>query len=170
MQPGFASTIKAGITAGSMQHDMQALHHSHHTHALQIPAGLASGSAHAQQQTGKALTRLDGSSHGDSAASILFTTDRASVLVQSSRGQAKAAEQQPRFSLLDGSYHAAHDAGQHQDEASQDGASTALAKRAQHALQVSGGSCHGLGWDRMVQRAYCCGTLAFVLSQLALHR
>ena len=47
------------------------------------------------------------------------------------------ASQQPRFSLLDGSYHA-NAADTSLDGEDQGAASTALAKRAQQALQLSG--------------------------------
>ena len=50
-----------------------------------------------------------------------------------------SAPKQPRFSLLDGSYHAnGTDGDAHDKEDGNSKASTALAKRAQQALQLSG--------------------------------
>ena len=61
------------------------------------------------------------------------------VLLQSSTGKSQTMHRQPRFSLLDGAYHSASgNDSQVGDEANQEGVSTALAKRAQNALQVSG--------------------------------
>lgn len=50
-----------------------------------------------------------------------------------------SAPKQPRFSLLDGSYHAnGTDGDSHEEEGGNGEASTALAKRAEQALQLSG--------------------------------